>query len=310
MTTEQNQKRPPARKVGRTLLIAAVLICTLSIAALAAAGPARFAGDVTGVLDSFFGNSTDYASHTGIVKYDADGKLETNLPGWSREPLDAEAAERLVAPYLYTIEENTVTKGGFTYTLHAILWDSNTGATMIYWSVENPDGLGDYGIGTNGEFFTLESSEIYAVIGGRNYIDTVNSTDTKLYLSAYEVDWDEELWCELGVRRSIHEKADTQRITLPRNDRGGMEAIRFGDTITMSPVAIRFDGMADGSGLKEAVILFDDGREYVVFSDEQFVDNTTYGLGTEGCVTYTFNRIVDVEHVSAIALNGELIPAE
>lgn len=309
MTTEQKPSHRPVRHIGRTLLIAAVLICVLSVSVMAAAGATGIKGDVSDALDSFFGNSGDYAEGTAIVKYDDMGQLETNLPAWSREPMDLEVANRLVAPYLYTLEQNTVTKGGFTYTIHAILWDSNTGANLIYWSVENPDGLGDYGVGENGEFFTLESSQMYAVICGRNYIDTVNSTDTKLYLSGYNVDWDEELWCELGLRISLDQKPDTQRITLPRSDRGGMQALRFGDSITMSPVGIRFEN-TDSVDLSELIIIYHDGSEYVVFSDEQFVDNTTYGLNSSrGDVTYTFNRIVDVETVSGILVNGALYPA-
>ena len=148
MTTHQKPHRP--KHITRTLLIAAVLICALTITAFAAEMLTRkLTGDTLSIADSFFGSSGDYANGGGIVEYDDEGKLALNIPAWSREPLDMEAAERLIAPYLYTLEANTVTVDGFTYTIHAILYDSSTETAMIRWSVENPNGLGKYGIGGN-----------------------------------------------------------------------------------------------------------------------------------------------------------------
>ena len=42
------------------------------------------------------------------------------------------------------------------------------------------------------------------------------------------------------------------------------------------------------------------------------MQNTTYGLGDteKKTATYTFNRIVDVEQVSAIIVNGEVFSVE
>lgn len=316
MTTKTEHKTHAPKRITRTLLIAAVLICALTLTAVAADALAKkFSGDTISVMEAFFGENGEYASGGNIVEYDEWGKLAINLPAWSREPVDMEAAERLVAPYLYTLEENTVTKGGFTYTIHAILYDSNTKTYMVRWSVENPDGLGDYGIGRNGEFYTKEGSDMYAVCGGRDYLDTANSTDTKLYLSSFGVDCFDELWCEFGRwydwdKGKMEAWTDTQRMTIPRSDRGGMQALRFdGGSITLSPVALRVDGVHVDS-LKECTICFRDGSEYIVFSDEAFTQNTTYGLGDTDYVAYTFNRIVDVENVSAIIINGETFPVE
>ncbi len=312
MTTQQKNHKP--KHITRTMLIAAVLICALSLTAFAAeALTKRLTGDTLSIVDSFFGDGGDYANSGAIVEYDEYGKLAINMPAWSREPLDMEAAERLVVPYLYTLEENTVTVDGFTYTIHAILYDSSTATAMIRWSVENPDGLGKYGIGKNGEFNVQEGSDIFAVAGGRDYIDTIHSTDTKLYISSYAVDWLEDLTCEFGRwydwDKGI-EKAwfDTVKLLIPRDDRGGMPTVT-GKDVTISPVAVRFDDI-HVDDLQECTILYKDGSEYTVFSDEQFVQNTTYALGDSRgkYSTYTFNRIVDVKQVSAIIVNGEEIP--
>ena len=312
MTNQQKPHRP--KHITRTLLIAAVLICALTITAFAAEALTRkLTGDTLSIADSFFGSSGDYANGGGIVEYDDDGKLALNIPAWSREPLDMEAAERLIAPYLYTLEENTVTVDGFTYTIHAILYDSSTETAMIRWSVENPNGLGKYGIGRNGEFSIQEGSDMFAVAGGRDYIDTAHSTDTKLYISSYAVDWQEDLTCEFGRCYDWDkgtEKAwfDTVKLLIPRDDRGGMPTVT-GENVTVSPVAIRFDN-ARVDDLQECAILFKDGSEYTLFSDEQCVMNTTYALGDteDNTTTYTFNRIVDVEQVTAVRLNGVEIP--
>ena len=312
MTTQQKKHTP--KHITRTVLIAAVLICALTITAFAAEALTRkLTGDTLSIADSFFGSSGDYANGGGIVEYDDDGKLALNIPAWSREPLDMEAAERLIAPYLYTLEENTVTVDGFTYTIHAILYDSSTETAMIRWSVENPNGLGKYGIGRNGEFSIQEGSDMFAVAGGRDYIDTAHSTDTKLYISSYAVDWQEDLTCEFGRCYDWDkgtEKAwfDTVKLLIPRDDRGGMPTVT-GENVTVSPVAIRFDN-ARVDDLQECAILFKDGSEYTLFSDEQFVMNTTYALGDteDNTATYTFNRIVDVEQVTAVRLNGVEIP--
>ena len=314
MTTQTEHKTHKPKAITRTLLIAAVLICALSLTVGAADAIAKhFTDDGLSVPDSFFGNSGDYARSSAIVEYDEYGKLAINMPAWSREPLDMEAAERLVAPYLYTLEENTVTVDGFTYTIHAVLYDSTTETAMIRWSVENPEGLGKYGIGVNGEFFTQEGSDMYAVAGGRDYIDTVHSTDTKLYISSYAVDWQEELYCEFGRWYDWDkgkEKAwsDTVKILIPRADRGGMPTVTA-ENITVSPVAVRFEG-SFVDNLNECIITYTDGSEYIVFSDDRFIQNTTYGLGNseDGSSTYTFNRIVDVDRVASITVNGEILP--
>lgn len=314
MTSKTKHKSQAPKKIVRTMLIAAILVCALTLTAAAAGVITRkLNGDTTSVIDGFFGENGAYASSEAIVKYDEWGKLAINMPAWSRETVDIEIAERLVAPYLFTLEENTVTKDGFTYTIHAILYDSHTKTYLVRWSVENPDGLGDFGLGVNGEFSIKEGSEIYAVCGGRAYVDTVNSTDTKLYVSSFGVDWQDELYCEFGRwydwdKGKMNAWMDTEKIILPREDFGGMQSVTVGN-VTISPVAVHIEDVHVDS-LQELVILYKDGGEYTVFSDEAFVNNTTYGLGGDKDATYTFNRIVDVENISGIIVNGEIFPVE
>ena len=224
--------------------------------------------------------------------------------------MDVAAAGRYVAPYLYTLEENVFVKGGFTYTVNAVLFDSNTGATVVYWSVENPEGLGDYKVAPNGEIYLLETSAMRWVVGGGNYLDSANSTETKLSICSYDVSWQDEITAQFGAcldsESGKHAGSfDIQEVVIPRSDMGGMVSLELDGGITLSPIAVSIEG--DALGLGEFSIVCADGSEYTVFSEESFVDNTTYGLMDErGGATYVFNRIVDVESVSGVMVNGEM----
>ena len=302
---EQGTGRRSAGKIGRAVLVAAVLVCVLAVGAAAGGGIAAFVqGDGTGVVEAIYSGGS-YASGDGIVEYTDWGSLDGFIPAWDRGSVDPELAQQLAA-FLYTLEENTVTRGGFTYTIHAVLYDAGTGAAVVYWSVENPDGLGDYAVDRNGKFCTLESSGMYAVCMGRTYLDEENSTDTKLYLSSYGLDWGEELWCEFGCR--TEGERDSQRIIIPADDRGGMACITLDETAVISPVALKLMGW-HGDDVDEVTITFRDGSEYVLVSEALFVDNATYAGTQADSTTYTFNRIIDVGQIACVTVNGTVYSA-
>lgn len=294
-------------KGAARVVLTAALICLLTTSVAAAAVTATaalFRGDVSSLMEAVFGNGGDYSSSDGVKEYDEDGKLMTLVPAWERVPVDQEVAQRLVAPYLYTLEENVLTKDGFTFTIEAIVYDSNTESSVMRWSVENPEGLGDYLVNEQGELCMMESSKLFWISGGRDYLDTDLSTDTKLVVTTYDIHWEDEFWVEFGVSRG-ERKPDTETIILPRKDFGGMEALHFDGGVTVSPIAIRF-AERDSVELSQCSLRFADGSVYEVFDDQAFVDNTTSGLNDseEHCVTYTFNRVVDVEQVTELLVNG------
>lgn len=305
MTTRGKRKGHSGARAGRAAMLAAALVAALSVTAVAASHVIDEATNGQSTIAALFGNGGEYAEGPAIVEYDESGRLATNLPAWSKEAVDAAVADELVAPHLYSLEENTFVVGGFTYTVDAVLYDSSTNATMIYWSVENPNGLGDYGVGPNGEVFLLETSAMRWVVGGKSYVDTANSSDNLLRVCSYDVELREDIEIQLGAcldpENGKHAKSyDVQKVLIPRHDLGGMPNLTLEDGTTISPVAIRLEGVGE-TNLDSLVISYDDGSEYVVLSSNPSVDNTAYGIvDDQGRMTYVFNRIVDINAIEAV----------
>ncbi len=101
--------------------------------------------------------------------------------------------------------------------------------------------------------------------------------------------------------------------------------------ITVSPISIRLDitGMemlhreidgtylVDTSSIDEIRIRFADGTEYLVRNDD--MENTFYALASKASganapgnalLTCIFNRVIDLDEVAAVILNGEAFPTE
>ena len=109
---------------------------------------------------------------------------------------------------------------------------------------------------------------------------------------------------------------ESNALVLPLNDGGGMESISFADgSITLSPIALRvnaenmeflYENADIYCDISRLVIRYADDTEYVLYSDEPYIDNTTYALNSyDGTViSYTFNRLVDIDVVEAVIINN------
>ena len=71
------------------------------------------------MLEAFFGGKV---SSEGVIEYDTEGKLITNVPAWERVPVDETLAEELIAPYI-SGETASVSYKGYTLTAIANLYD-------------------------------------------------------------------------------------------------------------------------------------------------------------------------------------------
>ena len=92
--------------------------------------------------------------------------------------------------------------------------------------------------------------------------------------------------------------------------------------MTVSPIGMRVEdsvaiGCENMDCIDEVVIQFADGTEYLLFGEQEGLDcevnNLAYALSLGGNyrkVTYAFNRIVDVENIAAIVVNGSVFPIE
>ena len=182
--TMTHQIRKPF-KLSRAIALAAVVAALCAAAAVAAVGFVRYENP-TNMLQAFFGENVD--SHEGIVEYNEYGKLITNMPAWERLPLDESVAQELVAPYLFAVGEQAV-YGDYTLTVEAGLYDPAVGAGLLYYKVENPNGVSGYEVFPDGELWWPADAPVFAMTNAasRDYLDTASTTGTTLWLCTYFV---------------------------------------------------------------------------------------------------------------------------
>jgi len=326
MTTKK--KRP--YKILRIIPIAAAFIFLFSVTALAVAGFTLYENPAA-MLRAFFGENGTVKSD-GIVEYDEFGKLDVNLPGWERVPVDETLADELIAPYI-SGETASASWEGYTLTVEANLHDPITGAGLLYYTVENPDGISGYEVFYNGEFgWVTGAGNIYTTVKmvyEKSYIDEARSTETKLYICSYYVeDENTEIQISIGVQEQdsvpIYEggpmgfirKEDHENVTIKQANGGEIPSLSLADgKVVVSPIGIRiYDeelGFDPVSYIHYIALRYEDGSEYVLIDDDSFVENRMYALGTGLAERYftvmLFNRIVDINSLSEIVLDDVVI---
>jgi len=327
--------RKKAGRISRITLVAAAVILTLSMmtVAMAYVGFTQYENPGA-MLRAFFGQNVENRSE-GIVEYGEDGNLEKNLPGWERVPVDEELADELITDSI-SGETASISWEGYTLTVEAILYDTLTHGILLYYTVENPDGISGYGVEANGYFgWKLEVGNIFTSIAlpGESFIDESTSTDTKLYICDYLINWNyadnsSSLEVEVGTYtldpEPFHENDNTLRdvqgtLTLQLPESGAMAALELSDgNVLVSPIGIVIYEKALGFDpawyIHEIILRFDDGFEYVLLSNENFVDNRMYALGTDASdasipysTTHLFNRIVDINNLVEIILDDVVV---
>lgn len=304
-----NQTRKPFR-LSRAIALAAVITALCAAAAVAAVGFIRYENPAN-MLQAFFGENVD--SHEGIVEYDENGKLITNLPAWERLPLDESVAQELVAPYLFAVGEQAV-YGDYTLTVEAGLYDPSVGAGLLYCRVEHPDGVSGYEVFPDGELWWPADAPVFTMTtaGSRTYLDTASTTDTQLWLCTYFISDDSSLPVSIGDGQN---RLDMATVTVALPEQSGPANVTLADgAITLSPIGIRIDGTAlslpEDNGIHQIVLRYADGSDYVLEDDEAFVSNRTYALQDQGVFTYTFNRIVDTTALVSVTIEGTDYPLE
>lgn len=317
----------PRRKnrLAKVALVAAVLALVLGVSAGAYMGLSHHS-DPAGVLGEFFA-SESYSKGAQIVEFEKleiEGevyeKLKTNMPAWERLPMDEVVAEKYIYPHVYGLEES-VSWGGYTLDFEAVLYDSATGCGLLYYTVENPEGVGGYKIGVNGEIDWPADSPYYVSLthGERTFIDETRTTDTKLYVCSYFIvieDWGEMLIrLGNGENRGGRDRAE-MCLRLPDEK---LVALSFdGGNVVLTPIGMRVDKKALDLRLKNDIdhitIRFADGSEYIVEQDDEhdYISNRAYALeNADGSVSRTiFNSIVDVENVVEVEIEGQVFKAE
>lgn len=323
----KNNRASNITKLPRIALIAAAMALIFCIGAGAYIGITQYEKPEE-MFDAFFDREED-ASGDGIVEYEtivyegeAYEKLARRIPAWERMKADEEMLAK-IAPYMYAIGEST-TWDGYTLTVEAGLYDANIEGGLIYFTVENPDGIAGYTAFETGEvYWGIDSPYNVSILHpSRIYIDSSQSTETKLYLCAHFAfveDWADEEWGKLRLsigNGAMLERDDCSSVYIPLSDDGVPGLSFVNGKVKLSPIGVEFD--EEGLGLEQAndinylSVRFADGTEYIVHDETGFFSNTAYALdrGLNGDVTYLFNSLVDTDKVTEVVINDMVFVTE
>lgn len=215
--------------------------------------------------------------------------------------------------------------------VEANLYDPITGAGLLYYTVENPNGVSGYGVSENGEFGWLsENGNIYTLIetAEKSYIDEAMSTETKLYICTYYVEYQNtEIQISVGVQEQdsipLYEGGPMgisnkkyENVTINLATARDIPSLSLADgKVEISPIGIRtYDeelGFDTASYIHYIALRYKDGSKYVLIDNDGFIDNSMYALGTGLTERYftvqLFNRIVDINSLSQIILDDKVI---
>lgn len=302
-------------RLTRLLVISAIITVMLATTAFAYVGFTQYENPMQ-MLDVFFGAEEYALEEGGTYTYqNAYGEdVEVTLPGEEKVPLDGELAGEDVAPYVSDVGKSISCQGD-VLTVEAHLYDSATNCGIIYYTLENPDGVRGYRLQSDGEVW-WPGVERVVMRGchGKNYIIEEETTETCLSVAHYYCDVYEEY---IEACFGAHDKG----LMLPLTDGGGMEAITLANgQIAVSPIAMRvtmtdmefLHHRDDGSYTPDwenqidyVAIRYQDGTEYVLQSEEPYLDNTMYVLITNdsSVVSYDFNRLIDIDQVESVIIN-------
>ena len=330
MAREQENKtkmrRHPAR-TGALIALAAVLLMGSAFAAV-----------TNGFFDTVFGSKGQENVEAHEVTEPQKGSTY-EVPAMEWVEVDETLAEKLVGDHIATIG-TSVSVGDWTLTVDDYTIDDH-GIGAIVYTLSNPNGLGDaimdsgygeYSVNGNNpdglREIGLDGDDPMHMFDTRNIVDKTLTTDTELHAVMYFAPF-----FRFEAGESIH--MTLMRVVgeppTPEEDAMGVDAeweeqvITFtpdsfipsvelkseeGYTAHISPMGIFFDTCFEGADpnafLRELSVGFDDGTEYVLKSDEPYVDNQTVSCGSDrsDVEASVFNRLVDADSVVSVTRNG------
>lgn len=299
-------------RLTRILVAAVIMAGILATTAFAYVGFTQYENPMV-MLKSFFGAEEYEIDEGAMLTYqDEYYYYEYQTPTVEHVPLDEEVAEE-VAQYVSDVGKS-IMYGNDTLTVEAHLYDSATECGVIYYTIENPNGISRYDVSANGEIWWPDGEPVYISDVGNGkgqYIIEEETTPTKVAIAFY--------YCgavDLEYVKVAFYGNKSDALCLPMDDGGGMEFLSFANgDIKLSPIAVQIYGANMDflysnrdiyCDIREFVIRYTDGTEFVVYSQEPYVDNTTYALNSyDGTViSYTFNRLIDLEKVEALVINN------
>lgn len=183
--TNMKKQNGKTKRVLRNLLVAAVIVSMLTVTAFAATGYLIFDSPAE-MLNTLFGNETGFDHSDGGIVPDAEGGPEAILvyPSFDREPVDETVMQEEVAP-LVTPVGQSISWAGYTLTVDAYLYDTATDCGVLTYTLENPDGIPEYRLQTNGAV-SFDGGDLVKINQwAYNYIVQDKTTPTKLTVACY-----------------------------------------------------------------------------------------------------------------------------
>ncbi len=325
--------------------VAIVATCVLIVPSVALAAYAS--GENSPFYQAIFGNSVR-SSVSETVQYDEDGKMSLNLPNSERVEVDEETADQLVGQYISNTtgvyQLNRYLGDTTLLTMESVLYDEVTGIFQCYMSFEGGNVKNDMKILENDEcYFTGNGLVIGGSFSpGKMYYDSVNSTDSKIYITAVGVALDSDMPKTMEFSEYVDaskvrpedmpSEIDTKDGAMPLEVAFKLAEVDFStlgnslpnvqasDSILLNSVGMQLD--LEGLGFADAVddyalnyisIEYKDGSRYVLRDSESNTENIDYAMAVSATsapdltdrtkVTYCFNRMVEVEQISKIVVN-------
>jgi len=314
-----NMKNKNKKRIRIPVLAAAVLlICALATTAFAYTSFVVYENPKE-MMEAFFGGGN---GDEGAVVVDEYGQ---NLvyPSFQREELNEEAAEEYVAPFTYEVGQS-ITAGQNKLTVDGYAYDANTQCGLIYMSLEMPDGFPEYKVASNGMLVWQGQEQVRTSFGIKIFAEDVGDNQMTLAGYFYVPDYYEEK--EFSLYLSNGQWENDPHLDIPLEDTGTLQCITAGNGgIQLAPFAIVVHGDKLGilkedtkeTNLSYLAVLYDDGSEYVILDEmgEIPVMNYIYGCMECGdrcdgyvtdryCTTYILDRVVDLEQVTQIIVDG------
>lgn len=141
-----------------------------------------------------------------------------------------------------------------------------------------------------------------------------NGLDEESFALALETMTEEEIiaqgYVELACEEFNRLYECTDKITIDLNAQSELKHINLAEgAVTVSAIAMRVDGPMLGKKDVDSVrIRYTDGTEYVVCEDYT-LNYTDASWNEDDVLTISFNRIIDVEKINAVILDGVEYPA-
>ena len=82
-----------------------------------------------------------------------------------------------------------------------------------------------------------------------------------------------------------------------------------GETVTVSPIGLKIDldyfgGEYIANAPQKLTLHYLDGSSYTVYDEDTLLYNRMYALQSDSTLTVSFDRIVDVEELSTVEVDG------